>query len=153
MDFDKLSQSKLLKRTAIVLGLLIIILASFGVGVFVGYNKARFSYAWSDYYDRNFGRPPLNDGPLPPGGFGFSPNDNFVSGHGTSGSIISVGSSSIAVSGNDGIERTVLLSTSTIVREHRGDIRFGDLRVGEPVVVIGSTNNQGQIEARFIRAF
>lgn len=148
MEFNKFLQSKLLKRIIIVLAAIIIILLSFGVGMLVGYNKARFSYAWGENYDRNFGGPPR-------GIFGFLPGGGeFMNAHGTFGSVLEVnlGSSTLLVEGQDNIEKTVLISSSTKIMENRGFVKLSDIKINDPVVVIGSPNNQGQIEAQLIRA-
>lgn len=144
MDINKILQSKTFHRSLVVLVIFVIILGSFAFGVFVGYRKAGFSYAWSENYDRNFGGPQR-------GLFGFEPGLSFTSGHGVSGSILSVASSSLSISGRDGVEKTVLVSSSTIVRENREDISASDLEKGETVVVLGAPNAQGQIQAELIR--
>ncbi len=156
MDANKFLQSKVFKRIVIGVGLLFIVFVSFGAGILVGYSKARFSYAWQENYNHNFGKsprgifgPPANPGPIniP----GFPPNPQFMSAHGMFGTILSIVSSSIAINGEDGIEKTALLSSSTIVREGHSDVGMADLGVGDSVVIIGSPNKEGQIEARFIR--
>jgi len=147
MELNKFLQSKLFKRIIIALAAAIIALLSFGVGVLVGYNKARFSYAWGENYDRNFGGPPH-------GIFGFLPGgDKFMNAHGTFGSILEVnlGSSTLSVKGQDNIEKTVFVSSTTTITENRGLIKLSDIKINDPIVVIGSPNNQGQIEARLIR--
>lgn len=144
MDINKILQSKTFHRWLVVLAALVLILGSFAVGMAVGYRKANFSYAWGENYDRNFGGPRH-------GLFGFDPGIDFTNAHGVSGSIINVASSSLVISGKDGVEKTVFLSTSTIVRENREDIAASDLEKGEVVIVLGAPNARGQINAELIR--
>ncbi len=144
MDFNKFLQSKMFKRAVIAVGLLVIISVSFGTGLFVGYHKARFSYAWGENYDRNFGGPHR-------GIFGFLEGSEFTNAHGTFGTVVSVASSSFAINGRDNIEKTLLLSSTTSIREGHDALESADLRVGDAVVVIGNPNDQGEIEARLVR--
>ena len=149
MDTNKFCQSKLFKRILVGVGLLVIILVSFGAGVSVGYNKVRFSYAWGENYDRNFGGPPRGIFGFPANQF--PPNPGFINPHGTFGTVLYVTSSGLAINGEDKIEKTILFSSSTIIRGGRSDMQATDLEVGDPVVVIGSPDGQGQIKASFIR--
>jgi len=147
---NKFFQSKIFRRVLIAVALLAIIFVSFGAGVFMGYRKASFSYAWSENYDRNFGGPHH-------GIFGISPaslpgpGQDFMGAHGTFGTILDVATSNIALNSTNGAERTVRLSSSTVIKENSGDISSSDLEAGESIVVIGSPDGQGQINALLIR--
>ncbi len=151
MDFNKLPQSKTFKRAALLVGLLLIVFVSFSFGAFVGYHKARFSYAWGENYDRNFAGP--HHGIF--GMQGMMPFDSsaFMNAHGAFGTIAGIDSTSamIMIKGQDNLEKTVVISSSTALLEHRSAIAFSDLETGESVVVIGTPNEQGQIEARLVR--
>jgi hypothetical protein len=155
MNSNIFFQSKAFKIAVAVIGLLVVVFVSFGVGVLVGYNKAQFSCSWGDNYRHNFGgnrlMPEFFGTAGPAGAPGTPPNPGFISGHGAFGSILDVTSSSIAVSGEDGVERTANISSSTILREDGGSIEIDDLRVGDHIVVIGSPDSQGQINATFVR--
>ena len=150
MDYNTFFQSKLFKRIVVGVGLLIIMLLAFGAGLSVGYRKARFSYAWGENYDRNFGGPQH-------GIFGFlseqESEHGFMNAHGTFGSVLSIsaGSSTLVINGRDNAEKTVRVSSSTAFRARRDAIQFSDIKIGDPVVVIGAPNDQGQIEAKLIR--
>ncbi len=144
MDINKFFQSKGFKWTLLGLIIFVLLLGSFATGVSIGYHKARFSYAWGDNYDRNFGGPRR-------GLFGFDPGLAFTNSHGVVGSIINISTSSLSVSGRDGIEKTVLFSSSTIVRENREEVNATDLEKGEAIMVLGAPNSQGQIQAELIR--
>jgi len=150
MDINKYLQSKNFRRVLVALALIVVIFASFGAGVFVGYQKARFSYAWSENYDRNFGGPPRGIFGIPPSRTS-NAGTGFPGAHGVFGTILNMASSDIALNVQGGAERTVRLSSSTIIKEQSENIGQADLEVGEPIVVIGSPNNLGQIDARLIR--
>lgn len=150
-DFDKYFQRfrpKLFRTVILGIGLLLIIFLAFGAGVFVGYRKAKFSYAWGENYDRNFGGPHHGIfGIIHERGLG----GGFMNAHGTSGSVLSVASSTLTVSGRDGAEKIILVSSSTAIRAGSSNLSIADLKINDSVVVVGSPNNQGQIEARLIR--
>lgn len=153
MNFKKFFESKWFVRILVGIGALIILFLVFGLGMSVGFHKARFSYAWGENYDRNFGGPQH-------GIFGFSggtpfppPSDGeFMNSHGIFGTILSVGSSTIAVNDRDGIEKTIAFSSSTLVRAGRDTLSPQNLEINDRVVIIGSPNEaNGEIEARLIR--
>jgi hypothetical protein len=55
------------------------------------------------------------------------------------------------VQDNDGTEKIVLIKDDTSIRSMRDDISKDRLKVDDFIVVIGSPNAQGQIEAKLIR--
>ncbi len=124
--------------------LFVLVGVSFAAGAAVGYRKARFSYAWGENYDRNFGGP--HHGIL-----GIFSRPDILSAHGTFGSILRVATGTIAVSGNDGAEKIIAISSSTVIRDHFDAVQESDLTIGDTVVVIGAPDSQGQIDARLIR--
>jgi hypothetical protein len=150
MDENKKSHRDLLKW--IIVGIIIFVysVCVFGTGVFVGGMKARFSYRWAENYHRNFGGPE--------NGFMFdmrmSPlNGEFIQGHGVFGEIIQIKDSDIVIKSQDNAEKVVIFNKDTAITVGRRTITKSDLKVGEQVVVIGSPNDKGQIEARLIRVF
>ncbi len=148
---DHIFHSKCFKNTVIFLLIFIILAVTFGLGTMVGYRKAKFSYQWGDNYHKNFGGPR--------GGFmGRLPSplrfdEDFINPHGLAGSIIKIDGANIIVKGNDNVEKTILLSDKTVIRNGRQDIKAGDLKVGDLIVTIGDPNSNGQIEAKLIRIF
>jgi len=128
----------------------ILLLLVFGAGVKVGTLKARYSYKWAENYHKNFAGPK--------GGFfgdlkrGFKDRD-FIGAHGVSGSIIKIDGSTFIVNGGDNVEKTILVSEKTTITSRRETIKASDLKVDDRVVIIGSPNEQGQIEAKLIRLF
>jgi hypothetical protein len=155
-DFNAFFQSQKFKIALGVLGALIVLLAVFRAGEFVGYRKARFSYRWGENYHRNFAGPR--------GGFfgdvrrEFEDRD-FIGAHGTFGSIISIDSSVTSgqtifvVKGKDDVEKTILISDTTTIKSRRESLRINGLKVDDRVVIIGSPDEQGRIEAKLIRVF
>lgn len=123
-------------------GFLIIAVAVFEAGVFVGFHKASFAYHWEENYERNFGPAP---GPFHLGD-GSAPNP-----HGVMGRIVSVALPSIVVAGPDENERTVAVGTTTIIREGNRSVGQEAIAVGQDAVVIGEPDEKGVVEATFIR--
>ncbi len=138
----------ILKKIIIGLVSIIIIILIFGAGIFIGETKARFSYRWAENYQRNFAGP--RGGFL--GRFPASPDGDFIESHGVFGQIIKI-NSDLVIKGQNNIERIVLISTSTVIQKARQTITKDDLKVDDNVTVIGSPNDQGQIEAKLIRVF
>lgn len=139
-----------LKRIIIGLAGFVILILVFGLGMFVGANRARFSYRWAENYHRNFGGPKegfMNDLRMSP------PKGEFIQGHGIFGEIIQIGNSDIVIKGQDNAEKIIVISKDTVITIGRRAITKTDLKVGEQVVIIGSPNDEGQIEARLIRVF
>jgi hypothetical protein len=144
MEMNKICQSKWLKIALLVLGVLILVGASFGAGMFVGFKKAGFSYGWGENYHRNFGGPR--------GGFaGEFMGRDMMNANGVVGQIIKIDGQTLVIKGQDNVEKIVLLKTESVLREHMNTIASADLKVGDFVVVIGEPNDQGQIEAKFVR--
>ncbi|MFA5029759.1 MAG: hypothetical protein WC518_03375 [Patescibacteria group bacterium] len=144
MDFNKLVQSKTFRGFLYGIAAFIIILIVFRLGVVVGFREASFSYRWGDNYHRNFAGPQqgfLND---------FS-GQNFINAHGIIGQIIKIDDLSLVIKGQDNIEKIVSLKDNTPIQRFRETIKYGDLKTGDYIVVIGEPNKTGQIEANFIR--
>lgn len=125
------------------------LLLVFGAGVKVGALKARYSYRWAENYHKNFAGPR--------GGF-FSdwrnfPQGEFINAHGVFGSIIQINGDMIIAKDKNNTEKTVLVSDKTIIQRGRETVKLSDLKTDENIVVIGSPNENGQIEAKVIRIF
>ncbi len=135
----------------IIIGLIgfVVLILVFGAGVKVGTIKAKHSYRWAENYHRNFGGPR--------GGFFGDlknfPQDEFTNAHGVFGSIIKIEGNTIIAKAKDDVEKTVLVSDDTIIQKGRERVKLADLKADEEIVIIGSPNDQGQIEARIIRVF
>ncbi len=126
---------------------LILLLLVYNLGVRVGYSKASFSFNWGANYHRVFGGPRGGWLQPPP------PGPGFMDAHGTVGKVVKIDGSTIVMQGQDNVEKTVVTSTSTLIRMNEKTLKASDLLPDERIVVLGSPNSQGQIEAKFIRAF
>jgi len=151
MEETQKNQTKkgdILKLILIGLGVFIISALIFKTGMFIGAMKASFSYRWAEEYHRNFAGPRA-------GFFGFKPPlpGDFIESHGTFGEIIKIEGNTLIVKGRENIEKIVLLTEKTIIKSGLRDIKISDLKIGDMVVIIGSPNEQGQIEAKLIRVF
>jgi hypothetical protein len=149
--------SKLFKKPnsdilkGVIIGLIIFIVAGliFGIGVFVGEMKAKFSYRWAEEYHRNFAGPRfgfLAKGKMPP-------LSDFIEPHGTVGEIIKIDGNNIIVKGRDNVEKTILVDEKTVIKAGFKNIKLSDLKINDIIVVIGSPNDKGQIEGKLIRVF
>jgi hypothetical protein len=149
MDEIKKIRPDFLKLLMIGLGCLALAVFIFGAGVFVGGAKARFSYRWAESYHENFAGPSrgfFGDWRLP------APGD-FVEGHGTFGQILKINETDLVVKGQNDVEKIVVFSKDTVIEKVKQTITKADLQVGDNIVVIGSPDDQGQIEAKLIRVF
>jgi len=75
----------------------------------------------------------------------------FIDAHGTYGQIVKVTSSTLIVKGRDNVEKIVVVNDDTSIMRLRGVIKISGLKINDNIIVIGEPNEQGQIEAKFIR--
>ena len=125
-------------------GIVVVLGLIFSAGVSVGFHKASFGRAWGENYKNNFG--------MMPGGpnFGFG-KDNFPNAHGAIGKIIKIELPTIIVQDKDNTEKVILIKDDTQIEKMKDKIQTTDLKMDDFIVVIGSPNDKGQIEAKFIR--
>ena len=137
--------SKTFKVILIAGGALIIILASFEMGVAVGFHKASFSYRVGEHYDALFGdnhlMPPLFD------------TDSLPGGHEAAGKVMSISLPTFVVVGPDNIEKKIDIASDTAIAKIRGAGNSSDIKVGDSVVIIGAPGTDSDIDAQFIRIF
>ncbi len=126
------------------IGGIIIALLIFQAGMFVGYRKASFSYRWGDNYHRTFGEQQK----FP---FRMGPRGDFSESHGVVGKVVSIKLPTFVVEGSDNVEKVVVIKEDTIIRRFRDTLKPEDLKTGDLIVVIGSPNNQSEVEAKLIR--
>ena len=146
-DNKKINSDALKWVIAGLIGFIVLFL-TFGAGVKVGALKARYSYKWAENYHKNFGGPKsgfINNWRRFPVG-------DFINGHGSFGEIIEIKDSSFVIKGRENIEKVVIINKDTVITKSRETIKDG-LKVGDNVVIIGSPNEAGQIEAKLIRIF
>ena len=141
-DIKKVFDSKTATTALIVVGMIIVALLIFSLGMSVGFHKASFGRAWGENYERNFGMMPSRQM------FG---RDNFPNAHGATGKIIKITLPTIIVQDRDNTEKVILIKDDTQIQEMKNSILPKDLKKDSFVVVIGDPNAQGQIEAKLIR--
>ena len=125
------------------LGIALAVVTVFSFGMFVGEQKARFSYLWGRNYHGPLGGPPIGMG-RPKGFFG---------GHGAAGVVIDKKKDSLVVRGPDNAEKTVLIDKNTYLIKGRQKVGLKEINNGDQVVVMGFPDSKGRIKARLIRIF
>lgn len=147
-DIRQFLDSKITHRIITVLGIFMIALFIFSLGVTVGFHKANFGRAWGEHYSQNFGpaRGGARIGIDKVKMIDWAPNA-----HGTIGKILKVEAGQFIVEDKDGTEKIVLLTEQTKIQKNTTTIMSTELRADDFVVVIGSPNSAGQIEAKLIR--
>ncbi len=159
MNTQELVKSKKFKIAVFIVGAVLVILASFSAGIAVGIHKVRFSFKFGENYERNFVGPrPGIDKPRGPmemmkEGFRNFEGRDFRNAHGLAGTIISIVDNNIVVKDRDNKENTVAVSGKTIIKSGRDDIKIGDLKNDEQIVVMGKPGDNGVINADLIRVF
>ncbi len=154
MSGEKQSNKKInrdiLKWVVIGLAGFAVVVLIFGAGMVVGGMKTRFSYRWAESYHKNFAGPR--------GGFfgdwrriPSMPGD-FIEGHGAFGEIIELKDNGFVIKDRGEIEKVIVTTKDTVIKKRMKTIE-DHLEIGEHVVVIGSPNEEGQIEAKLIRVF
>ncbi len=155
---EKLLKSKKFIIAAVVVGIFILMLASFSLGAAVGFHKARFSFKFGENYERNFmgPRPEM----MPPGSMGMMKEKfrefegkGFRNGHGVAGTIISISDNSIVIKDRDNKENTISAGDKTIINRGKDTVKIGDLKNDDEIVVIGKPGDNGAINADLIRVF
>ena len=137
-------------KTAIyTIGVLVILFIVFQIGMIAGFHKVSFGRDWDDNYAMNFGSPHM--GPrMMIGEFGDA--GNFPNAHGAIGKIIKIQLPTIIVlDEKDNTEKVVLLDDKIQIRRGRDSLTKDELKIDDHVVIIGTPNSSGQIEAKLIR--
>ena len=106
----------------------------FAAGMSIGSRRAHYDQAWRNHYLENFG--PMGQPPID---------------HGTIGKILSVTLPRVIVEDRSGIEKTIVITADTNIRNGALILKSSDLTPDEFIVAIGDPGSNGQIEARFIR--
>ncbi|OGH22238.1 MAG: hypothetical protein A3D75_02370 [Candidatus Levybacteria bacterium RIFCSPHIGHO2_02_FULL_37_18] len=116
------------------IGAAIVLLLVFFSGVYIGSKRAGLFPFWERRHIYQNG---------------FVPN-RF--GHGTVGTIDTVGENTFVVKDRSGALKTILVDEKTILRRDRAEIKFSDLKKDEQVIVIGEPQEQeGAIKAKAVR--
>ena len=152
MSFKESFQSKPFKWLLIGLAEVVLILTAFLLGQTVGFYKARTSYQWGENYQRIFGGPRAGffgpgPGPLNMGG------EMFLNAHGLAGQVIKIDGNTLVIKNDDNIERTALVATGTVITEDHQTLKLVNIKEGDNLMIIGSPDSSGQVNAKFIRIF
>ena len=152
MNYEKINnyiKSKKFKSILYIIGILAVVFVVFEMGMMAGFRKASFGREWGDNYERNFGFPAM--GPQMMGGE-FGGPGNFPNAHGAIGKIIKIELPNIIVQDEkDNTEKNVLTTDKTEIKIGRDTQVVSELKLDDHIVVIGSPNTSGQLEARLIR--
>ncbi|MCK9578066.1 hypothetical protein M0R01_01060 [bacterium] len=140
MDFKKNGTSKII-IVFLILGEIILLLLTFETGVIVGFKKADFSCDMDKNYGRNFAGMD----------FRFPDKTRFDGAHGILGQIIKIDENTIVMKDIDLSERIISVAGNVSIKKFKDDIKLSDLKVDDKIVVIGSPNSNGEIEAKLIR--
>lgn len=144
MDYNKMFRTKTFRIICWLIAGLIIFLLGFKAGLAIGFRKANFSFQWGDNYHKNFGGPKN----------GFLRNmegADFIDSNGIFGQIIKTASSTLIIKDRGEVEKIVLISDDTTIKQSRNTLKLEDLKIDDKVVIIGEPNDVGQIEAKLIR--
>ena len=144
MNLNNISNSKIVKTTAAVIGVVIFGLAIFKLGMIAGFKKADFSHNLGENYRNIFTNQPPS--------IGEKINDSsFMNANGATGKIIKINDPLLFVEEpNDG-EKIISTDESTVIRMFRDQIPFSQLKTDQFVVVVGDPVNDGEISAKLIR--
>jgi hypothetical protein len=150
MNLKELLNSKVSHKAMMISASIAVLIFVFSAGVFVGIEKAKFSYGWGENYFSNFaGSSSLNGGPFTD----HNPfwDKNYINPHGLLGQIIEIDDDGFIMTSANQIEMSVQINQQTIIKNHRDNLKFSDLKIGNQVIVIGEPGEQGEVDARFIR--
>ncbi len=122
-------RNKWLRFGLILVGSVLALGIVFGAGIFVGRASGRV------------------EGLRPPRWFVL-----FINGaHGAVGRIQKIDGQTVTLDLRDGSSQMILLDQQTRIEKNRQRITIGDLHQGDAVQVIGSPDNLGRIQARWVR--
>ncbi len=125
------------------LAVLLVLFFVFKAGIMVGQMKADFSCRWSENYRHNFSGP---QNMIPMMG-----DRDFMEANGGVGKIIKIDGNILTVDDPSGQEKVVEVLSDTAIRRFKDDIKIGDLKESDYVVVMGEPEADGKIGAKLIR--
>ncbi len=148
MQVSGFFQSKGFKIAIYAAAICAVVFFIFGMGMLVGFKKAKFSYQWGDNYHRNFAGPK--------GGFIKEIQENvrgndFIEAHGVFGQIIKIDGRTLIIKGQGGAEMLVSVQDNAPIMRFKETVNFFDLKVDDRIVTIGDPDNRGGINAKLIR--
>jgi hypothetical protein len=147
MNIKEYIQSPSFKGILIGIFIAIVALVIFQAGVAVGERKASFAHRFGENFEKNFKDPRGGEFMQR----GFPGGADMPGGHGAVGEIVSIALPLIVVAGPDNLEKTVVITDTTEIREFRDSIESTELEVGDFIIVLGNPNDAGQVDAKLIR--
>ncbi len=144
MNIANIPTSPTFKGILYGIGIVAVGMLIFQAGIAVGFRKANFASDAGDNYRETFGGPARAQIMGPRAGDVPSP-------HGAAGRIVQVDLPFILLSEDHGIEKVILINDHTIIRRERRVVAPTELRIGDAAIIIGSPNDQAQVQAAFIR--
>lgn len=133
-----------LKPIILTLAVGVLLLVSFRVGMYVGFRKAAYSFSWGDNYHKMFAGPRR-------GFFDDFQGKGFMDAHGIFGPVMKIEGDDIVIRDKDQTEKTVDVTSSTVIRRGPDTVPLSDITMNDDVVIIGEPNLLGRIDAKFIR--
>jgi hypothetical protein len=144
MELKEIIKSRLYIVIILSLAAIVVLILTFGAGMYVGFHKARFSYQWGENYHKNFGGP---RGGL----FRDFGGKDLIDANGVAGQIMKIDGSTLVIKGRDNVEKIVVVKNDATIKRLNEILKLNDLKIDDLIVVIGEPNNNGQIEAKFLR--
>jgi len=144
MDINKIFQSKAFAGFIIGIGIFLVLVVVFKIGMFVGEKKSDFFCKWGDNYHMNFGGPKK-------GFIGEFGDKSFMGAHGIFGQIIKIDGLTLTIKGPDNVEKVIIADDNTSIKKQNDNIKAADIKVDNFITVIGDPTDNGQTKAKFIR--
>lgn len=143
MNWKSFGESKILRNMLYSIALFVILLITFKAGEWIGSRKAFFSCRRGER-DRGFSNIhselPVN-----------IDSQNMFMGHGAFGLVVKVATSTIVVQDGHGIQNSIVITKNTVIKRMNTVLQLTDLKANDHVVIIGSPDSEGRIEAKLIR--
>jgi len=138
--------SSALSKVIFIIGACVAVVIIFFAGETVGFEKAEFSYHFGENYNRMFGG--RDDVVMQPP---FVGDNFFLSTSGGAGKIVKIALPKIAIEDASGVEKIIVVDSDTIVKQMRYTVDADTLKIGDTIVVLGSPDQNGEIDAKLIR--
>lgn len=127
-----------------ILGYVLATLLVFKVGEVVGIKKASYSYNMGDHFFRAF-RDTDDESSI-------TRDRDIPGGHDALGRVVRISLPTLTVlDRKDNIEKTITISSTTDIKRAQNDITPSELAVDNEVLVLGTPQADGTIDAKFIR--
>lgn len=138
--FETWVRSEQFRWIALFVVLVLALFIAFQAGSAFGFHRAAYGYHLEENYGRTFGS-----------ATGRFMQPGIPGGHGATGKIVSVTSSTMTIATNNGPEQNVSIDTDTMIRSLNGTASSSALAAGDSVVIFGEPTDSGGILARLIR--